>query len=361
MLDDPVRLRKVMKRVWAEALPDVPFRFDATWDEMGIDSIKAFEVVLRLEKALGARLPLELFNLESTAAELVRTLARPVQSEPGAGALVFLVPGIFGDSPLLAKLRSGLAGDLVFETVRLPGLAAPMGVLGSVGRQADLAVAQILKRQPGGDIRIVGYSTGGLVACEAASRLEKAGRRVAGVCVIDTPFSGTTKRIAPGLMEGLLPILARFNRTNRVAALHALTGGSPGGRKLPHDPESLLFRLYLRLGLLERARRLLRGAADRRDASWTAACRKHLLVRFSFRAALGWSPTPCTAPMLLIAADQLQALGHVELWRNAYPQIEVVEVGGGHTKLFEPDKLARFKPALVRLLSQSAPESQGRP
>ncbi len=357
MVERAVGLKKVMRRVWAQALPDIPFQPNATWDEIGIDSLKAFEVVLRLEKALGARLPVELFSLESTASDVVRILARrPAQPSPRQGTLAFLVPGLFGASPLLAKLTSAFEGQVAFETVAFPGLGAPARVLGDVGGLAALVVDQIQARQPKGEVRIVGYSTGGLIACEAASRLERSGRRVAALCAIDTPLPSRLENLAPRLMETLLPILAaRSAMREHVAAIQALAGGRSSKLDLAQDVESQLFRLYLQLGLLERARRLLIGATDRRDASWTSACRKHLFVRLSFRSALAWRPTPCRAPMLLIAGDQLQMDDGIERWRRAYPQIEVVKVRGAHTKLFEPGVLAHYKPALLGLLDERAP------
>ncbi len=347
-----------MKRVWAQALPDVPFRADATWDEIGIDSIKAFEVVLRLEKALGARLPLELFSLQSTAADLVRTLARgPPRSQVSAVTQAFLVPGLFGDSPVLAKLRQGLEGCVAFHTMALPGVEAPAGTVSDIRRVGALVAAEIQAHQPEGDLRIVGFSTGGMIACEAASQLERSGRRVGALCAIDTPLPSVMENLTPSLMLSFLPLLSsRFARTRTVAAVQMLGGGPRGPKALPRDTESLLFSLYLRLGLLERARRLLIAAGDRRDVAWTGACRKRLLVRFSFRAALAWRPPVCRAPMLLIAGEQLRGLGQVERWLSTYPQVEVVEVRAAHRKLFEPGKLALFKPALLKLLlSESAP------
>ena len=209
---------------------------------------------------------------------------------------------------------------------------------------------EIQARQPEGDIGIVGYSTGGIIACEAAARLERLGRRVCGVCVLDSPIPGRMENFAPRLLETLLPMLSRrFSRIRNTVALQ-VQGGSSESRGLPRDFESLLFLLYLRLGLLESARRLLQAARDRRSAEWTSACRRRLIVRLSLRGALAWRAPACRAPMLLVAADQVQGLAQAKRWREVYPQIEVVEVRAAHSKMFEPAKLARFKPALLRML-----------
>ncbi len=351
MVGEGVRLKQVMKRVWAEALPDVPYRADATWDEIGIDSLKAFEVVLRLERALGARLPLELFTLDNTPADVVRILVRHAPApEPPKGAPAFLVPGLWGSAPLLAKLCRGFEGQVAFHTCEVPGLETPAGTLGDVGALAEAVVREIQARQPEGDIGIVGYSTGGIIACEAAARLERLGRRVCGVCVLDSPIPGRMENFAPRLLETLLPMLSRrFSSIRNTVALQ-VQGGSSESRGLPRDFESLLFLLYLRLGLLESARRLLQAARDRRSAEWTSACRRRLIVRLSLRGALAWRAPACRAPMLLVAADQVQGLAQARRWREVYPQIEVVEVRAAHSKMFEPAKLARFKPALLRML-----------
>ena len=361
MVDGAIPLKKVMRQVWAQALPDLPFQPDATWDEIGLDSLKAFEVVLRLEQAVGARLPLELFSLDTTPRQVIKAMTRQAADcAPAQGVLTFLVPGLFGATPILEKLKQGLKGHVAFEYLRVGSIGMPAQVSGDVGRLADFLVRHIKSVQPEGDVRIVGYSTGGMVACEAAARLEAAGRRVAGLCVIDTPMPGVVGNLMPTLLDVLLPSLSsRMDRARAVAAIGALAGHSPDDQPLPFNRDSLLFSICMKLGLLEPARRLVIAALERRDATWSRTARRQVLVRLSFRAALKWRPPNFRGPMLLIAADQLRSLGQVDRWRERYPQIEVAEVRAAHTKLFDPGKLEQFRPQLLRLLASGSSEAAG--
>ena len=361
MAPDAAGLTKVIEQVWADALPGVPFRADATWDEVGIDSLKAFEVVLRLERALGARLPLELFTLQSTAADVVRMMVRdgpqPAASE---GRPVFLVPGLFGDTPVLAKLRRGLQGQVAFDTLVLPGLNGSTALLADVGRLAAMVVDQIQARQPEGDLRIVGYSVGGLIACEAAARLERLGRRISALCVIDGPLPRLESGLPPEVVRRAPGLSSLVARVRTLLAAH-LVGGrqAPAADLRSFDPGRLLVWLWLRLGLLEPARRSLMVASRRGGGPWTGVYHSRLIVGLSDKAALLWRAPSCAAPMLLIAGDRIRKRGQVENWRASYPQIEVVKIRGAHTELFEPSTLETYKLALIRMLATPRPDLTG--
>ena len=301
-------------------------------------------------------LALELFTLQSTAADVVRMMVRDApESATTVEQSVFLVPGLFGDTPVLAKLRLGLQGQIVFDTLVLPGIEGPAGLLADIGRLAALTVDQIQARQPDGDLRLVGYSVGGLIACEAAARLERQGRRIAALCVIDSPLPRVESGL-PAAVDKRHPRLSSWVARARTLVAAHLTSGrqAPPAELRSFDPDRMLVLLWLRLGLLEPARRKLTAASRRREAPWIGVYHSRLLVGLSDKAALLWHPRSCDAPMLLIAGDRIRKRGQVENWRASYPQLEVIKIRGGHTELFEPSALETYRPALIRMLAPGA-------
>jgi thioesterase domain-containing protein len=62
----------------------------------------------------------------------------------------------------------------------------------SVEELAEVYLARLLRQQPEGPYRLAGWSSGGLLALEVASRLESMGRNVAGVALIDTMLATGT-------------------------------------------------------------------------------------------------------------------------------------------------------------------------
>ena len=135
---DALAIIEAVRAAWEASLPSVPFDLEKTWSDLGIDSLKALEFVLRLERALDVRVGFDVMTPECTPSDLARLLAHNVPSHGTAGlrARVFLVPGVGGDKPRLAQFRKALHREVSFETLELPDIGCSINLLTSARPRA---------------------------------------------------------------------------------------------------------------------------------------------------------------------------------------------------------------------------------
>ena len=123
-----------------------------------------------------------------------------VPMSTGRPVTVFLLPGLFGDEPQLRDLRERFAGSVGFELLDLPDVEAPPSLLSDLPALAGRAVAEMLRRQPGGPISVAGFSFGASVALEAATQLVRSGRTVRELWILDGAFHGADFRRSTGTL-----------------------------------------------------------------------------------------------------------------------------------------------------------------
>ena len=176
---DVTEAKEVVQHVWTSILGTA----DAAgrWDEAGGNSLKLLRCVMDLEVLTGRELNMEAFMVDMSAADMIHVIvtnARPDQKQRDADLLPHLVmlPGSMGYGPSLAAFGSQLSKVAHVIPIRYPDLTATLAGCGSVDDMAASAMEQIKAAQPRGDIRLIGYSLGGGVAFEVASRLIGEGR-----------------------------------------------------------------------------------------------------------------------------------------------------------------------------------------
>ena len=313
---DRETLSSAVRQVWRACLPAIAFDPEQTWSETGIDSLKAMEFVLRLEKALGRPVGFDGLSQDATANDLINQLiARPTAGADDDDGLprIFLIPGVFGDDPGLAEVRRDLRYDARFEVLALPDLESSSRVIGDLGASADALMRILLARQPDGPVRLVGYSYGGLVAQEIAARLETRGRVVTHLALLDgflRPEGLPDPRRKPGPPTNPL-------RTRSVWgwAMFLLWLTGP------------ILRAINAVGM---ARSGLNLASPILDAGWRDKQRRYLLLSLRGVAISNWKPTPCHAPTLLVASDEFDRFGDLDGWRAICPRLTIVHAPGDH-------------------------------
>jgi thioesterase domain-containing protein/acyl carrier protein len=332
-------VRRVVGEVWAEVLPYTPFDEQLTWRESGVDSLKTLQFLLRLEQALGRPVSFDDITRDMTAGDLVRALTvAPAEDAWALDMTIFLVPGLFGDEPILAEFRKSLAGQVRFDTLPPPDIDQPISVLSDLKATAGLLVDQIQARQPTGPLYIGGYSVGGLIAFQAANDLIAAGREVRLVCLFDALL-----RVNP---------LAQLGAPNAADAESPLTIFVPKrGETLSSYGERLAFEVSRRVGLTEIARKVALANSHRHDLDTNYRRRRALIGGWRGRAMLTWRPTRCPAPALLITSDDFPRHCPVALWQALCPNLTVQAVPGHHAQIFDPPALAKLNPALLAALS----------
>lgn len=332
-------LYRAVRDAWATTLPEDDPDADLSWGETGADSLATLHLVLRLERRLGRRIAFDLVTPDVTAAGLAaRLAARDGAPAGGEDDAIFLVPGVFGDEPILAAFRASFGAALRFETLALPDLSDPAATLSDLPATGRFLADEIGRRRPSGVIRIAGYSFGASGAYEAAVALAAAGRTVAFVGLLD-PWH-PTERTATAT-AGIAVQVGR-----RAAHLRSLF--RRGDESLAAYLHWSLFALLVHGGAPDAARRFLRALGGATGARATLRARRYLLHRLR-REALGqWRPRPLQAPVLLALSQFSVNRGASERWAALCPALEIVRLPGGHRDLFAPAAAARLTPAFAK-------------
>ncbi|HRC88192.1 MAG TPA: thioesterase domain-containing protein, partial [Thermoanaerobaculia bacterium] len=212
------RVELELARLFEELLGVRRVGLGESFFSLGGHSLLAVRLFAEIERRLGSRLPgsrlFETPTVEGLAAA-VRAGASRVE-EPlcvalraeGSGRPIFWLPPAGGQAfryyPLAQSLEPPAWG------FQAPGLDGGRPPLGSIEELAELFLAELRAREPHGPYRLAGWSFGGAVAYEMASRLEQQGEAVELLVLIDT--------VIPRLQEeaprspGTADLLAAFAR-----------------------------------------------------------------------------------------------------------------------------------------------------
>jgi amino acid adenylation domain-containing protein len=187
-------LEKRLAAIWEELLGVAEVGREDGFFALGGHSLLTVQLVSRIEKELGRRLPLAALFRGATLA----SLAAEIRAAPAAGSPAAV-------SPPLVLLRAGGAGLPFFWFHPLGGRAACYTDLArrlpgrplfgveaeesgeeSLPDLAALYAAALTAQAPRGPYLLGGWSFGGLLAWETARRLEESGEKVALLVLVDS-------------------------------------------------------------------------------------------------------------------------------------------------------------------------------
>jgi thioesterase domain-containing protein/acyl carrier protein len=172
--------------------------------EVGGDSLRAVSLLAAIEKTFNVQLPLAIFLLAPTVAELARII-RARESADSWSSLVpvqpyglrpplFCVHGHYGQVLFCYPLSQRLGADQPVYGLQSQGLVGSKPRFGTVEEMAAHYLQEIRSIQPRGPYFLAGYCLGGTIAFEMARRLTQEAEQVALVAMFNTPSPGSLKR-----------------------------------------------------------------------------------------------------------------------------------------------------------------------
>jgi oxalate---CoA ligase len=195
---DPPRtpLERALAREWARVLKIDAVGVEDDFFALGGDSLAATELIVRVSELLQTDIPFVDFLDRPTIAGLIR-IREPGRAPAATAAAVVMIQSQGSKAPLfcLAAADDSLAGisrllrhlgkERPVYGIRAPPLDA-RSPLSTIELLAQRNVAEVLSMRPDGPYYLLGPCFGGAVAFEMARQIERLGRTVGLVVMIDS-------------------------------------------------------------------------------------------------------------------------------------------------------------------------------
>jgi amino acid adenylation domain-containing protein len=332
-----------LARIWEDLLDCGPVAPTDSFFSLGGHSLLAVRLMNRIRTCFGRKLPLSVLfaspTLEALAAR-VRQAGPPVRRSVlvhlhgrGAGVPLFLVHPGGGNVLCYWQLAHALGSDSPVYGLQLPDLE---GAAPSVGRLETLAahyLEALATVQPLGPCCLGGWSLGGVIAFEMARQLERQGREVPLLALIDSlaparrpappAAGGDLVRLFAEDLAGLLDLSGERAEIQlpaaEPAALRALCDIARAHGHLPHDLDA--------------------ASVERLFAMFKAG----------HRALAGYTAEPYQGPVLLFTAGD-EAAGRRDPtlgWRDLAPGgLSLCSLPGNHYTIVRSPAVEEIAAAL---------------
>ncbi|MFL9907266.1 amino acid adenylation domain-containing protein [Paraburkholderia sp. RL17-337-BIB-A] len=342
----------VLQGYWQEILGLEEISVHDNIFEIGGNSLKAVRLVAMLARYQGFEPSLSDFVQAPTIAEFAHVLEQTETCQHGTGVLVdfknatrvptlFLVHPIGGHVLCYAALARVLKDQVHLCALQAPGTWDTREPLLSVQTQAVYYADAIEQVAPQGPLNIGGWSYGGVVAYELASELERRGRRLHNVFLLDTIVrvrQGAVQIERTDLMNWFMWELLSGDGQKEYD-YHALDVSSMNDSQAfeaikQHGIDQGIFDTHITLATLGQLYRVF-------HTNWQS------LVDYRF--------PPLDLPLTLFAADARLPdvlLAPHELvgtafrdpyrgWRSISPQVERIAVEGNHLTMMRAPHIER--------------------
>ena len=306
--------------IWRRLLALDEIGLDDDFFEIGGDSLQATEMLLELEESTRHRIAPSEVRAQLTIRQLSETLVNAAAAREevmtrvrsGPGTPLFVCHGDF----------SGW-GFYAFRLAELLKHDGPIYLLHSILDEAKGidTIEEMVRRYlpeiervaPGGPVRLAGYCHGGLTSLEIAGRLEKSGRTVDKIVLIDS-FSLNARPLVRGIA--------------RLAAFAGRTVPGRLGRKIRRNAMPCVWMLARLLNgdltTLGRAARMGRARTLRvwRESDWT----------MYFRAMANYVAPKIRAEVLCLLCDDYAGKREYapEAWKRLASRVHYERIPGEH-------------------------------
>ena len=231
---------------------------------------------------------------------------------------------MFGDEPQLQDLRQRLRGLMKFDVLSLPDAHASGRLLTDMAATGRTLVEVIQQRQPTGPVALLGLSFGASMALEVATQLERVGRQIGFLGVLDGPLE------PPEAARSAPTSLAMPRKLLKTVVVDATES-------------------------MDAVRRLMLNAVTPKgeDAARAEPMRRAMLWHLRNKALRTWRPEQCRAPGLHVWTG---AYGHRnrERWADLCPNLDAVHVEAVHEHLLKDAALEAVTAALTATIGAVA-------
>lgn len=213
--------RKMTKRegviaaIWSEVLGLVDPSPDDDFFELGGHSLLAVKVMTEIERITGKRLPLATLFESSTIAGLAKKIGSDEEDEDPWDVLVpikpsgnkdpiYLVHGGGLHVLLFASMSKFIDDDQPVYGIQALGMKRDMELLYSNEEIASKYLEEILDNNPDGPYCLAGYSMGGKIVFEIANQLQRMGKTVKFLGIIDTYATNEEENLTSKLSKKII-------------------------------------------------------------------------------------------------------------------------------------------------------------
>jgi len=189
-------LEKMVANIWSELLGVESVGVYDDFFELGGHSLTALQVMTRIEKETGHRLPLASFFDSSTVESLAQMLKMDSKSitwdslvpiRPNGNKMpLYIVHGAGLNVLFFNTLAKNMDSEQPIYGLQAKGLNGIDEPLEKIEDMAAFYISEILKQNPKGPYALAGFSFGGIIAFEMAKQLKAMNKEVKMLAMFDT-------------------------------------------------------------------------------------------------------------------------------------------------------------------------------
>ncbi|WDQ32173.1 amino acid adenylation domain-containing protein [Paenibacillus marchantiae] len=199
------RKELIMTQIWEELLGVYPISIDASFFDIGGESLKAVRLIHLLNKEFNTKLPVSLLFQYPTIRSLIGSMEKQIEKGTtlqeipdiliemtkanGSGSPIFFVHPVGGGIFCYAPLLNSLKGETIYG-IQAYGYDSEETPLDDMEQIVELYLKRIVELCPHGPYRLIGWSFGGTVAYELGKRLEKDYGTIEFLGLIDASYVG---------------------------------------------------------------------------------------------------------------------------------------------------------------------------
>jgi len=342
---------ELVARIWSQSLGVDSIGLDDDFFEMGGHSLIAVEVMTKMDKASGVKLPLSIL-FEYPTIRQFSTLLESKEVSQKWKALVPIKP--LGDkTPLYIVHGRGLNVMPFYSIAKHLDPDQPLYGLQAIGLNGkdespytieDIAaqyVNEIITQNPNGPYALAGYSLGGIVAYEMAQQFKNRGKKIAALIMFDTYAARSPQKRSP---LWRMASLMRTEMGKRWFDLELLFTNPRLLKRLKKDSFlNKASRIKSKLHIKEEIQPEILKNIDRIKDIHVSAANNYKLQPYDgeihlFRAKIRTS-----------YERDFKYFG----WKPFVKKVNVIEMEGEHTTMFEPPHEQQFVEILQKILSSA--------